>query len=329
MQYREIGNSGIKASMIGLGTWAIGGGSWWGETDDAESIKTIHAAIDSGITLIDTAPCYGFGRSEEVVGKAIQGRRDKVIVATKCGLWWHDSQGSLFFELEGRKVNRCLRPNTIRKELEMSLKRLQVDYIDLYQTHWQSMEPDKTPIADTMECLLKLKDEGKIRCIGVSNATIADMDEYRAAGVINTSQPPYSMLNRAIEKDLLPYCHQNHISVMAYSPLEQGLLSGKIGMDRQFGEGEYRNTIPWFKPTNRQRVLDMLAGWKDLLAKYNCTTSQLVIAWTGHQEGITFVLCGARHQNQVAENAVAGSIKLDTGDMQRMRADVEALGDPV
>jgi methylglyoxal reductase len=328
MEYREIKNSNILASIIGLGTWAIGGGSWWGETDDLESVRTIHAAIDSGINLIDTAPAYGWGHSEEVVGKAIKGHRDKVLIATKCGLWWGDSQGSPFFEMEGHKVNRSLCPDTIRKELEMSLKRLQVDYIDLYQTHWQSVEPDKTPILETMECLLKMKDEGKIRCIGVSNASVPEIEEYLSIGVVNTNQPQYSMLNRSIEKDVLPYCIKNNIDILAYSPLEQGLLTGKIGLDRQFNETEYRNNIPWYKSVNRKHVIDMLSNWEDLLTKYNCTTSQLVIAWTAHQSGISYVLCGARHQNQVIENAMAGSLKLDAADMYRMRSDVEALGAP-
>ena len=180
MQYREIGTSGIRASVVGLGTWAIGGGTWWGETDDAASVHAIQAAIDVGMNLLDTAPIYGFGRSEEVVGKAIAGRRDKVVLATKAGLWWDDSRGSFWFELEGHRIHRSIRPDTIRIELEASLKRLGTDRIDLYQTHWQAMPPDQTPIAETMGCLLDLQKQGKIRAIGVSNAAPADMDQYLA-----------------------------------------------------------------------------------------------------------------------------------------------------
>jgi methylglyoxal reductase len=329
MRYREIGNSGIQASIIGLGTWAVGGGSWWGETDDAESVRTIHTAIDTGITLIDTAPAYGWGRSEEVVGRAIKDRRDKVVLSTKCGLWWHDSQGSLFFEMEGRKVNRSLRPATIRQEIEMSLKRLGTDYIDIYHTHWQAVEPDKTPIAETMDCLLELKKEGKIRSIAVSNVTVEQLDEYTKAGDICANQAKYSMLDRELEKEGLTFCRQNNIGVLAYSPLEQGLLTGKIGMDRQFDEKEYRNQIPWFKPQNRKKVLDMLEGWKDITMKYGCTISQLVVAWTASQEGIASVLCGARHPEQIVETAVGGSLILQEQDVFRMRLEGEALGEPV
>ncbi len=326
MQYREIGTSGIRASVVGLGTWAIGGGTWWGETDDAASVHAIQAAIDVGMNLLDTAPIYGFGRSEEVVGKAIAGRRDKVVLATKAGLWWDDNRGSFWFELEGHRIHRSIRPDTIRIELEASLKRLGTDRIDLYQTHWQAMPPDQTPIAETMACLMDLQKQGKIRAIGVSNAAPADMDQYLACGRIDANQPRYSMLDRTIEADLAPYCAQHQISVLAYSPLEQGLLTGKIGMDRTFTAGEYRNNLPWLKPANRQRVLTMLDGWKDLCAGYQCTLGQLVIAWTVAQPGITFALCGARQIAQVQENAKAGALVLKPADVARMRRDVEALG---
>lgn len=325
---RTIGNTDIKTSVIGLGTWAIGGGLWWGATDDAESIRTIHAAIDAGITLIDTAPLYGFGRSEIITGKAIKGRRDKLIVSTKCGLWWNDARGSLFFELEGKKVNRSLRPDTLRLEIEQSLKRLGIDCIDIYHTHWQAMPPENTPVAETMECLLKLKAEGKIRSIAVSNADCAQMDKYRRAGSICANQPRYSILDRAIETDLVPYCLKHAIGILVYSPLEQGLLAGKIGADKIFAESEYRNKIAWFRPENRRRVLDMLAGWKKLAKDYDCTMAQLVLAWTISQPGITAALCGARHPAQIRETAKAGEISLSDADMQRMRKDAEALGTP-
>ncbi len=329
MQYREIGRSGISASVVGFGAWAIGGGPWWGPTDDAESIRAIQAGIDAGITLIDTAPAYGFGHSETVVGKAIRGRREQVVLATKCGLWYDDERGTPFFELEGRTVRRCLRPETIRLELEQSLKRLGTDRIDLYQTHWQVVPPETTPIAETMGCLMELKRQGKIRAIGVSNATPAQMDEYRAAGELDSLQPRYSMLDRAIEKDILPYCRAHGISVLAYSPLEQGLLTGAIGMDRTFGPAEIRSRGLWFRPANRRRVLDMLAGWRDLTEACGCTLGQLVIAWTVQQPGVTFALCGARRAGQARENARAGDLVLREADLARMRRDVEALGGPV
>jgi len=328
MKYRKLGKTDIKVSAIALGTWAIGGGPWWGKTDDAESIRTIHAAIDAGINLIDTAPVYGLGRSEEVVGKAIKERRDKVVISTKCGLWWGDQRGSFFFEYDGKMVNRSLRPDTLRVEIEQSLKRLGVDCIDIYHTHWQAMPPENTPIAETMECLLKMKKEGKIRSIAVSNADCAQMDEYRRAGSIAANQPRYSMLDRAIETKLVPYCLKHKISTLVYSPLEQGLLTGKIGMNKKIARSEHRNAIPWFQPENRKRVLDLLAGWKDLTKQYDCTMAQLVLAWTISQPGITAALCGARHPEQIRETARAGDIAMAATDMRRMRKDVIALGTP-
>ena len=328
MKRRLIGQSGIEASAVAFGAWAIGGGSWWGETDDELSILAIQTALDAGIDFIDTAPVYGFGRSEEIVGRALKGRRDKAIVATKCGLWWDDSRGSKHFSLDGKTVNRCLKPETIRIELESSLRRLDTDYIDLYQTHWQSVEPDYTPIAETMACLLDLKREGKIRAIGVSNVDPEQIEAYCAVGPVDSVQPRYSMLDRQIEKELLPSCEKHNLATLAYSPLEQGLLTGKIGMDQTFDEGAFRNMLPWYKPANRKRVLELLAGWKDLTASYSCTLAQLVIAWTIAQPGITFALCGARKPANVVDNAGAGSLELAAADIERMRRDVEALGDP-
>ena len=265
MQYRTLGKTNISASAVALGTWAIGGGPWWGDSDDNQSVKAIQAAIDAGVTLIDTAPAYGFGHSEEIVGKAIKGRRDKLILSTKCGLWWKDDRGTSFFEMGDKHVKRCLLPATIVEEVEISLRRLGTDYIDLYHTHWQSEEPDKYPIDDTMQCLMRLKEEGKIRAIAASNVDLEHIKQYQAAGILDAIQPRFSMLDREIEKEILPYCQANGISALAYSPLEQGLLTGKIGMDQTFAEGVYRNQIPWYSPQNREKVLNMLEGWSDLL----------------------------------------------------------------
>lgn len=328
MQYRKLGKTDISASAVALGTWAIGGGPWWGHSDDDQSVKAIQTAIDAGVNLIDTAPAYGFGHSEEVVGKAVKGRRDKVLLSTKCGLWWKDDRGTSFFEMGDKHVKRCLLPETVREEVEISLKRLDTDYIDLYHTHWQSEEPVKYPIDDTMQCLMKLKEEGKIRAIAASNVDIDHIKQYQSAGILDAIQPRYSMLDREIEKEILPHCLANSISTLAYSPLEQGLLTGKIGMDQTFAEGVYRNQIPWYLPANRQKVLNMLEGWSDLLSKYNCTLSQLVIAWTVAQEGITFVLCGARKEAHVRDNVGAADLKLEADDLSRIRRDAEALGAP-
>ena len=328
MQQRELGLSGIQASVVAFGAWAIGGGPWWGPTDDTASIRAIHAALDAGINLIDTAPIYGFGRSEDVIGKALKGRRDRTILATKCGLWWNDDTGVIHYEQLGHKIRRSLDPRTICIEVESSLKRLATDHIDILQTHWQALEPFKTPIADTMACLMNLKQQGKIRAIGASNVTTAEMDEYRRGGPLAVCQPRYSLLDRRIEADILPYCHKNNIATLVYSPLEQGLLTGKIGMERKFTAEEFRNRIAWFKPVNRQRVLTMLAGWQDLTDKYHCTLGQLVIAWTVAQPGVTCALCGARKAADAIENAGAGTMQLDPDDIERIRRDAAALGAP-
>jgi len=323
----------MNASTIALGAWVLGGGSVWGkETDDAESVRTVQAAIDLGMNLIDTAPAYGWGRSETVVGRALKGRRGRVILATKFGLWWEDTRGSYFTDMDGKKMYRSLRPDTIRIEVENSLRRLSTDYIDLYQTHWPSVPPDFTPIADTMAVLLKLKQEGKIRAIGVCNVAPAELEEHQRSGGVVSDQLRYSMLFRGPEQDILPLCAKHNLAALTYMSLEQGLLTGKVGMDRVFLPGEFRTNEdwnPWYTPVNRRRVLDLLASWKSLTDKYACSLSQLVLAWTAAQPGVTHVLVGGRNLQQVTENVRAGELILEPADLERIRRDVVNLGQPV
>jgi methylglyoxal reductase len=332
MKQKPLGNSNLHASTIALGAWVLGGGSVWGrEPDDAESIRAIQGAIDLGMNLIDTAPAYGWGRSERVVGKALKGRRDRAILATKCGLWWEDARGSFFTDFDGKKLYRSLRPDTLQIEIDNSLRRLGTDYIDLYQTHWPSVPPDHTPIADTMAVLLRLQKEGKIRAIGVCNASLAELEEHLRCGTVVSHQFRYSMLHRAPERDLLPFGAQKGLATLTYMSLEQGLLTGKVGMDRVFSPGEFRMNLawnPWYAAANRQRVLDLLAGWKSLTDQYACTLAQLVLAWTAAQPGVTHVLAGGRTLAQVAENVRAGELILDPADLEQMRRDVEMLGEP-
>jgi methylglyoxal reductase len=332
MNTYPIDNSGFHASRIGFGAWAIGGGAVWGdEPDDNESMRAIHAAVDCGINFIDTAPAYGFGRSERIVGKAIREIRDKVVLATKCGLWWQDQRGSMFVELDGKTLRRSLRPDTIRIEVEHSLTRLQTDYIDLYQIHWPAMPPVATPIADSMACLMTLRDQEKIRAIGVCNVSAPELNRYRHAGPVASAQFRYSMLNRQAERDVLPYCSEHHLAAITYMSLEQGLVTGKIGMDRMFTPSEFRSNAswnPWFRPENRRRVLELLASWKALTQKYDCSVAQLAIAWTLAQRGVTHVLCGARNQQQVLENAHASDLQISKADLQRIESDLANLGEP-
>lgn len=332
MRYHSIGNTDIKASVVGFGAWAIGGGVWWGqEPSDDESISAVHAALAAGVTLIDTAPAYGFGRSEEIVGRAIRGQRDKVVIATKCGLWWKDQRGAKFIEIGDRPLNRCLRPDTIAVEIEDSLRRLDTDYIDLYQTHWPAIEPELTPIADTMACLLKLKDAGKIRAIGVCNVTPAELEAYMACGPVASDQFRYSMLHRVPEADILPLCQKKQLATLTYMSLEQGLLTGKVGMDRVFSKDEFRSNAdwnPWYKPENRRRILNLLAQWRPLTEQYRCSQAALTVAWTLAQSGVTHVLCGGRRAQQITETAAAADLAIAPEDIQRMGRDIESLGKP-
>lgn len=311
MLTREIGRSGIEASAIGLGTWAIGG--WmWGGTDEAKSISAIQASIDEGISLIDTAPAYGQGLSEEIVGKAIAGRREKVVLATKCGLVWHTQKGNHFFDYDGKPVHRYLGKDAIVHEVEQSLKRLGTDYIDHYITHWQD---PTTPIAETMEALETLKSQGKIRSIGASNTTADDVKAYVAAGQLDAIQEEYSMIKRDIEDTLVPLCLKEKVSVLSYSSLALGLLTGKIGPDRTFEGDDQRKDNPRFSVENRRKVARLMDAIAPIAEAHGATKAQVVIAWTLQQPGITFSLCGARDPEQARENAKAGRLRLTSEEI--------------
>ncbi len=332
MKYLPLGDSGLSSSVIGFGAWAIGGGAVWGGTsDDDQSIQTIQAALDSGINLLDTAPAYGWGHSERLIAKAIEGRRDDALLATKCGLWWDDSRGSYFTEFNGKSIYRSLRPDTIAIEVERSLSDLATDRIDLYQVHWPAVEPEKTPIEETMAALLKLRDQGKIRAIGVCNLSPEELETYLSCGAIATHQFRYSMLSREPEKQMLPFCHAHNVATLTYMSLEQGLLTGKIGMDHVFAEGEFRTSadwFPWLLPQNRRRILDLLDGWKPLCETHDCTLAQLVLAWTLAQPGVTHVLAGARKLHHIRETAAAADLAIPAADLDRLTNDLASLGEP-
>jgi methylglyoxal reductase len=314
MEHRVLGASGIETSVVGLGAWAIGG--WmWGGTDEQKSLEAIQASLDAGINFIDTAPAYGMGLSETIVGKAIAGRRDKVVIATKCGIVWHAEKGTAFLTQKGKTIRRYLGPGSIRYEIEQSLKRLNTDYIDLYQTHWQD---ETTPIEETMATLLDLKREGKIRAIGVSNATVEQIEAYRRLGPVDSGQERYSMLDRQLEEEYLPYARKNNIAVLAYSPLANGLLTGKIGPERQFPPDDLRHNNPRFSVESRREVLAMLEKMRPIAENHGLTLAQLVIAWTVEQPGLTHALVGARDAKQAQENAAAGNAVLSAEELQAL-----------
>ena len=258
MEKKMIGKSGLEASALSLGCWAIGGGEWWGNNDDQISIDTICRAVQLGVNWIDTARVYGFGHSEEVVGKALKLLpRRKMILSTKCGIQWYDDGGELHFMKEGHAVRRDLAPKAIRRDLELSLKTMGTEYVDVYYTHWQCKTYGLVPIEETMEELLKMKQEGKIRAIGASNTDLQILEDYIRAGQLDVIQEKLSILDRKSE-ELLPFCEEHGIMLQTYSPIEQGLLAGKASDNYVPKPGEVRDGKTWWRPENIRRVNGML-----------------------------------------------------------------------
>ena len=311
MLKRRIGGTGIECSAIGLGTWAIGG-AMWGGADDKASRDAIAASLDEGISLIDTAPGYGLGHAEKLVGEVVKGRRDQVVIATKCGLNWHHGKGAYFFEQYGEKVHRYLGANGIEYELEQSLRRLGTDYIDVYITHWQDAT---TPIDETMEALTRLKAAGKIRAIGASNLSVSELEDYIAAGGLDCIQERYSMIDRGIEETLLPLAKAWPISTISYSPMAMGLLTGKITPEHRFEGDDIRKDDPRFSVGNRQAVQAFERSVGALLDAHGIGLSELVVAWTIQRPQIDFVLCGARNPAHARLNARAGAMSFDVDEL--------------
>lgn len=296
MEFTTIAGTSLRSSRIGLGTWAIGGSSWGG-TDEAEAIRAIHTALERGINLIDTAPVYGFGRAEEIVGKALalSRQRDQVIVATKVGLEWNERE----------QIFRNSSPDRIRTEIDDSLRRLGTEVIDLYQVHW----PDpKIPVEETAQTLTELQHAGKIRAIGVSNYTIDQIDRFRRAAQLHTVQPPYNLFERDIEDDALPYCRQHHLTTVAYGALCRGLLSGRMKSETEFTADDIRRLDPKFQPSHYPRYL-RAAERLDQLARerYGKRVVHLAARWLLDQPGVGIALWGARRPDQLdAVNGVLG-----------------------
>ena len=325
MEKKMIGKSGLEASALSLGCWAIGGGEWWGNNDDQMSIDTICRAVQLGVNWIDTARVYGFGHSEEVVGKALKLLpRRKMILSTKCGIQWYDDGGELHFMKEGHAVRRDLAPKAIRRDLELSLKTMGTEYVDVYYTHWQRKTYGLVPIEETMEELLKMKQEGKIRAIGASNTDLQILEDYIRAGQLDVIQEKLSILDRKSE-ELLPFCEEHGIMLQTYSPIEQGLLAGKASDNYVPKPGEVRDGKTWWRPENIRRVNGMLAGWKDLTERYQCTWANLCIKWNSMLSSNINVLCGARKVSQIEDIASSLDIALSKEDFERMKQDADAV----
>jgi aryl-alcohol dehydrogenase-like predicted oxidoreductase len=317
MEKIEIGSSGITTSRVGLGTWAIGG--WmWGGTDEAQSIRTIQSAVDRGVTLIDTAPVYGFGHSEEIVGKALaEGKlRDKVQIATKVGLNWKD--GAVF---------RDSRATRIRKEIEDSLRRLRTDVIDLYQVHWPDLE---TPISETAQILQGLVHEGKIRAIGVSNYSPAQMEIFGSVANLDAVQPPYNLFEREIEADVLPYAKGTGLTVLSYGALCRGLLSGRMTVDTKFDGDDLRKVDPKFKGERFRQYLAAVDELKKLAReRFGKSILALAVRWVLDQ-GPTVALWGARHPGQLDPVAEVDGWRIDAGTKHEIDAILKrCITDPV
>jgi len=326
MSYIKLGNSDLEVSEICFGAWAIGG--WmWGGTDEAAALRALDAAIDTGVTSIDTAAVYGFGLSEEIVGKAIQGKRDKVQIMTKYGLRWDDTRGEFFFATKRddgtpANIHSFAGRQSIIKECENSLRRLNTDYIDLYQQHW----PDKTtPVEESMEALEQLIKQGKVRAAGGSNYDTEDMARAQAIVPQASIQVAYSMVKRGIEDEIVPYCIANNIGIVVYSPMQRGILSGKIRAGHKFNPGDSRPDTPYYKPENVRRINDFLDKIKPVADGKGVNLAQLVLRWTLQMPGVSTVLAGIRNEEQLRENAVAMEFELSQEEMDTINKQLDKL----
>jgi aryl-alcohol dehydrogenase-like predicted oxidoreductase len=301
VEYRRLGKSELNVSVVGIGTWPIGG-SFWGKGDDAEAVAAIEKAIDSGLNLIDTAPVYGNGHSERLVARAIKDHRQQVIIATKCGL-----------HFKGATAINDLKPESIRKELEASLKRLKTDAIDLYQCHW----PDpSTPIEETIGEMARMKTEGKIRAIGVSNFDAALLEKAQKVAPIASNQVPYSLLNREIENELVPFCLEKDIGILAYGPIGGGILSGKYKEKPKFSKNDARTFFyNYYQEPLWTKVQALLKELEKIAARHDKPVVQVAINWVCQQPAITSALVGARNPQQAEANAAAGNWQLSNEEL--------------
>jgi len=304
MKKRRLGWTGLELTVIGMGTWAAGGGNWkfgWGPQDDNDTIRAIHEAVDCGINWIDTAAVYGLGRSEEVTGRALRGKKG-VIIATKCGRLWNNDGSEIF----GR-----LKSESVKKECEDSLKRLGVETIDLYQMHWPQPEED---IEEAWTAMQELRREGKIRFAGVSNFSVSQLEKISRIAKPASLQPPYSLLRRDIEKEQLPYCFSGNIGVVCYSPMEKGLLTGKVTKEfvKNLPDTDHRKKDARFNEPELSRITGVVERLKIAASEADATLAQLAIAWVLSRPGITSAIAGARKPGQITRLAKAADIIIDS-----------------
>ena len=314
----KLGTTTVAITPVTLGAWAIGG-AMWGGNKEADSLAAIKTSIDNGITSIDTAPVYGMGYSEELVGKAIKGyERESLQILTKFGMIWDREKGDFAFERKDndgviRRIYRYGGYENAIKEVEASLQRLQTEYIDLIQVHW----PDSTtPVHETMEAMQKMLDEGKVKAIGVCNYNGAQLAEAEQTVRLASDQVPYSMLKRKIETDVVPYAQQHNLSIIAYSPMERGLLTGKYNSSYQLHEDDHRNS--YFQQFDMDKVAKLTDHLAEMAAGYHATTAQLALAWVFHQPKVAAALAGARNARQATENAKAMQLRLSEPDLQQI-----------
>jgi aryl-alcohol dehydrogenase-like predicted oxidoreductase len=313
---RQLGNSDLHLTPIGYGAWAIGGGNWefaWGSQDDDESVRTIERAIDSGINWIDTAAVYGLGHSEEVVAKALKNLSSKPYVFTKCSMRWDNE----------RKIYRSLKASSIQEELENSLRRLKLDVIDLYQVHWPDPQDE---IEEGWEALAKLKEQGKIRFIGVSNFNVEQMKRAQKIAPITSLQPPYSLLNRRIEAEILPYCQENKIGVINYSPMVSGLLTGKMTAERiaEMPADDWRKRSANFIEPRLSRNLQLVEILREIGNQHGVDPGVVAIAWTLRHSAITAAIVGSRRPDQVDGVLPAATFRLSGQEAGQLESFLQA-----
>jgi aryl-alcohol dehydrogenase-like predicted oxidoreductase len=322
MQTRKLGNSDLNITPLGYGAWAVGGSGWqfaWGSQDDNDSIAAIHRALELGVNWIDTAAVYGLGHSEEVLARALKSwEGPKPYVFTKCGLRW-DAQGN---------VQKVLSADSIRREVEASLRRLSVDVIDLYQIHWPP-DPDSPALEDGWSTLSDLKGEGKVRWIGVSNFNVKQVKRARAIAPVTSLQPPYSLVHREVEEDILPYCLREGIGVMVYSPMASGLLTGAMTRERaaRLPQDDWRRNNPDFTEPSLTRNLELVDRLREIAKRHNRTVGEVAIAWTLRHPAVSGAIVGARNAKQADGVMRAGDLRLNdkaVGEIEEFLAETAA-----